>query len=225
MRNKFCLYASRRIHVRIAPHQKKLQAPISNLLESLAIRSLISMSRELYISVDVETSGPIPGEYSLLSIGACVVGSKANPFYIELKPLNENFTTEAMATCQLVLADLEKKGIEPPRAMKRFARWVKTVAGDARPIFVGFNAPFDWSFINYYFIKFVGLGKNPFGYSALDIKSYYMGAYKTSWQATSMRQLPPAIHPRAQPLNHHALEDAMRQAEIFEKLLQVTGSK
>ncbi|MFL1482375.1 3'-5' exonuclease, partial [Pseudomonas grimontii] len=25
---------------------------------------------ELYVSVDVETSGPIPGEYSLLSIGA-----------------------------------------------------------------------------------------------------------------------------------------------------------
>lgn len=28
---------------------------------------------ECFISVDVETSGPIPGEFSLLSIGACVV--------------------------------------------------------------------------------------------------------------------------------------------------------
>ena len=26
-----------------------------------------------YISVDIETSGPIPGDYSLLSLGACVV--------------------------------------------------------------------------------------------------------------------------------------------------------
>ncbi|MGB9037337.1 MAG: 3'-5' exonuclease, partial [Acinetobacter calcoaceticus] len=27
--------------------------------------------KEIFISVDVETSGPIPGIYDLLSIGAC----------------------------------------------------------------------------------------------------------------------------------------------------------
>jgi len=32
-------------------------------------------SDELYVSVDVETSGPVPGIYSLLSVGACVVSS------------------------------------------------------------------------------------------------------------------------------------------------------
>ncbi len=178
------------------------------------------MQNELYISVDVETSGPIPGEYSLLSIGACVVGSPDNPFYIELKPLNENFTNEALETSKFDLKELNSKGIEPARAMKRLAKWVKTVSENARPIFVGFNAPFDWSFVNYYFIKFVGLNKNPFGHTALDIKSYYMGAYKTSWTETSMRNLPRDIHSPEQPLNHHALADAMQQAEIFQRLLR-----
>ena len=28
---------------------------------------------EIFVSVDVETAGPIPGEYSLLAIGACAV--------------------------------------------------------------------------------------------------------------------------------------------------------
>jgi ribonuclease T len=32
--------------------------------------------KECLISVDVETSGPIPGDYSMLSLGACVVGGK-----------------------------------------------------------------------------------------------------------------------------------------------------
>jgi ribonuclease T len=30
--------------------------------------------REIYFSVDIEASGPIPGEYSMLSLGACLVG-------------------------------------------------------------------------------------------------------------------------------------------------------
>ena len=29
--------------------------------------------KEVFISVDVETSGPIPGDYDLLSIGMCLV--------------------------------------------------------------------------------------------------------------------------------------------------------
>ena len=37
---------------------------------------------ELYVSVDVETSGPIPGEYSLLSIGACLVAKHETSIYL-----------------------------------------------------------------------------------------------------------------------------------------------
>ena len=40
---------------------------------------------DLIISVDVETSGPIPGEYSMLSLGAWILGSN-HEFYIE-KPI------------------------------------------------------------------------------------------------------------------------------------------
>jgi len=60
-------------------------------------------SREIYISVDVEASGPIPGEYSLLSIGACLVGQPDQSFYVELKPLNDNFFEKAMDVTGLSL--------------------------------------------------------------------------------------------------------------------------
>ena len=29
---------------------------------------------EIYFSVDIEANGPIPGEFSMTSLGACVVG-------------------------------------------------------------------------------------------------------------------------------------------------------
>jgi len=52
---------------------------------------------EVYISVDIEASGPIPGEYSMLSLGACVVENPTKTFYIEFKPINKNFIERAMS--------------------------------------------------------------------------------------------------------------------------------
>lgn len=58
--------------------------------------------------------------------------------------------------------------------MMQFQGWVERAAGaDGVPVFVGLNAPFDWSFINYYFHYL--LKSNPFGFAALDIKALYMG--------------------------------------------------
>ncbi len=179
-------------------------------------------AREIYFSVDVETAGPVPPDYSLLSIGACVVGDDAKRFYIELVPLNDNFTAEAMAMSATTLAELKQRGVLPRAAMTQFAAWTRAQARDALPVFVGFNAPFDWSFINFYFVKFLGAEKNPFGHSALDIKSYYMGAYGTTFGAASMRRLPPEIRPSNTPLSHNALDDALQQAKIFERLLKRT---
>jgi DNA polymerase III epsilon subunit-like protein len=178
------------------------------------------MTREIYFSVDVETSGPIPGEYSLLSIGACVVGDTAQHFYVELAPLNENYMEDALRTSGFSLAELKQHGTAPRAAMAQFAQWVRECAQGAYAVFVGFNAPFDWSFVNYYFVKFGERGKNPFGHSALDIKSYYMGAYGTTFGETGMKRLPNDIHPPHTPLSHNALEDAIQQAEIFQRMLE-----
>jgi len=97
--------------------------------------------------------------------------------------------------------------------MSAFAAWIqKTVGGDATPVFVGFNAPFDWSFINYYFHKFSGV--NPFGFSALDVKAYYMGATGCSWRDTRSSAMEAALTPKHKG-DHDALHDAQYQAELF----------
>ena len=72
---------------------------------------------EVFISVDIEASGPIPGEFSLLSIGACAVGDSTKTFYVQLKPLNNNFNKKAMEVNKLSLEDLEINGEKPVKAM------------------------------------------------------------------------------------------------------------
>lgn len=175
---------------------------------------------EIYVSVDVETSGPIPGEYSLLSIGACLVFDLSNSFYAELKPTTLNHDPEALAVIGFNLKELEQSGLAPEQAMLKFTQWLKTLStGKQRVIFVGLNAPFDWSFINYYFHKYIG--KNPFGFTAIDIKAYFMGAMGCDWRNTSARQIQTIFKPTGKA-THNALDDAKCQAEMFKLMIEAT---
>ena len=173
----------------------------------------MSQKREIFLSVDVETSGPIPGEYSMLTIGACNVDNPEQVFSCELKPISLNADPKALEVTGLSLETLAAEGLDPEVAMKRFQDWVAEVAGnDSTPVFVGLNAPFDWSFVNYYFHRYLQF--NPFGFSALDIKALYMGATGSSWANTRSSQMAALLHPKFRG-DHHALHDAQYQAELF----------
>lgn len=170
---------------------------------------------EVFISVDVESSGPIPGDYSMLSLGACVVGGNDEGFYAEFKPLNDNAIHDALKITGFDLTKLADSGEHPADAMRKLSAWVKEICGEAKPLFVGFNAGFDWSFVNWYFHHF--LGDNPFGFAPLDIKSYYMGRSGCRWEETKSSRIPAEFQP-AKPGTHNALADALAQAEMFEKM-------
>jgi ribonuclease T len=176
----------------------------------------MTIERDCFLSVDVETAGPIPGEYSMLSLGACVVGRRDEDFYVELKPLNGNAVAEALKVTGFDLTELGKAGERPEDAMAKFRDWLAGASSGENPVFVGFNAGFDWSFVNWYVHRF--LGENRFGFSPLDIKSFYMGFTGCDWGDTKSSRIRPEYQP-AQPGNHNALADARAQAETFEKLL------
>jgi ribonuclease T len=178
---------------------------------------MTAQMKELYIVVDIEASGPYPSRYALLSIGACTLARPRQTFYVELRPDKNAYTKEAMAVNGFSLERLMAEGLRPEEAMQRFADWLaKVVPGDARPVFTAFNAPFDWMFVNDYFWCY--LGRNPFGHSALDIKAYYMGLHSVRWEETSHKSIGNRYAERME-LTHHALRDAIDEAELFEAML------
>jgi len=178
---------------------------------------------EAYVSVDVEAAGPNPSQYSLLSIGACLVSDPQCTFYVELQPVNDNAVPEALAVNRLSLEELTERGLPPAEAMARFEAWLKAeIPPDQRPIFVALNAAFDWMFVNDYFHRF--LGRNPFGYKALDLEAFYMGLTGVRWSEATMRHIA-ARYLEGRRLTHHALRDAQDQAELFQKMLAEAASR
>lgn len=172
---------------------------------------------EAYICVDVETAGPSPCRYALLSIGACLIDDPRQTFYAELAPGTMEADPAALAVSGLSLEHLAAYGLPPGEAIARFAAWVEEVTPPGlRPVLVAFNAPFDWMFVAEYFHRYGVV--NPFGHAALDLKAMYMGATGEPWERTGFAAVAErfGMHPR---LPHHALEDALVQAEMFRRLL------
>jgi DNA polymerase III epsilon subunit-like protein len=177
----------------------------------------VPLVSESYISVDIETSGPVPRTHSLLSIGACLVEDPRLNFYAELQPTTLEADPAALAVSGLSLERLAERGLQPEEAIRSFAAWVgEVVPAGGRPVFVAFNAPFDWMFVADYFRR-CGV-PNPFGHAALDVKALYMGVTGEPWGRTSLADVV-ARYGLSGDLPHSALEDALIQAELFRRVL------
>jgi DNA polymerase III epsilon subunit-like protein len=177
------------------------------------------VSREVLVSVDIEASGPSPSTGSMISLGACLVEDPSIGVYLELKPIpNAPWSEEAAATHGLNREALERDGLDPADAMARLETWLREQCGPhTKPVFVGFNAPFDWMFVADYFWRF--LARNPFGISALDLKSYFMArAAVERWDHTTRSQVDSWLG-AAPDHTHHALDDARGQAHVARSLL------
>jgi len=187
----------------------------------------------LYISVDIEADGPIPGPYSMLSLGAAVAGTQdadgftaADPerqsFYRELRPIGEEFVPEALAVSGLDRDRLLSDGAEPAAALAEFSTWVREVALGAQPVMCGYPASYDWMFLYWYLIRFTGA--SPFGHSGcLDMKTLYATKARLPLRAVAKGTMPRELLSRRRH-THHALDDAIEQAELFANLMAWPGS-
>lgn len=183
----------------------------------------------IYFCIDCEASGPVPPLYSLLSLGATVVRPDGDhhvigeSFYAELKPVFPGVDPAAMAVCGLDLDRLAREGADPKDALVRLSAWVEgqNAGSKDRPCFVGHNAVFDWSYVNFYYLHY-GL-ENPFGYKGIDTKSLAMGKLAIGWKETSKESLERLLRLPAQDPGqiHRADYDAAYQALILKALLDL----
>lgn len=177
--------------------------------------------KEIYISTDVETDGPIPGPHSMLSVGSAAYTADKQliaTFSANLETLPDARADPktavwwagqpaAWAACRV---DLE----EPAAAMARYVEWIKSLPG--RPVFVAYPAGFDFLFVYWYLMRFVG--ESPFSHSALDMKSFAMALLKTDYRDSTKRNMPKRWFDKL-PHTHVALDDAIEQGALFCNML------
>lgn len=167
-----------------------------------------------WIMVDVEADGAVPGDYSMVCLGAVVVEpGLGRTFYGQLKPISDKWTPEALAVSgftreQTLAFD------EPSDVMRRFAQWVAS-AGAGRPMFISDNNGFDWGFVNWYFHHFTG--GNPFGHSSANLGSLYKGMAGDVF--ASFKGLRRTKH------THHPVDDAKGNAEALLHMKDEMGLK
>lgn len=188
---------------------------------------------DAYFSADVETDGPIPGPFSILSFALVYAGSfdgrhfqrpsnYEQTFYRELRPISENFEPEALRVNGLDRARLCIEGESSEKAMTEASRWVRDIASSAQPVLVAYPLSFDWSWLYWYFVRFSADG-SPFAYSrCFDIKTAVAVKAGIPISEAGRSRIGPPLRPR-HPHTHHAIDDAIAQAEIFANVFEWEG--
>jgi hypothetical protein len=199
----------------------------------LRVREQAESVVDAYFSADVETDGPIPGPYSMLSFAIVYAGSFDGErferpknyerfFYKELRPISESFQDEALAVNGLDRNRLCMEGLLPEVAMADAFNWVKSNCGEFNPVLVAYPLSFDWSWLYWYFVRFCKEG-SPFGYSrCFDIKTALSVKGHIPISRAGRARLDPSLGSN-RAHTHHAIGDAIEQAEIFANIFEWEG--
>jgi hypothetical protein len=181
---------------------------------------VVSELPELYVAVDVEADGPIPGPYSMISLGMAVAGRPDLTFYTELRPISEEFVPQALAVSGLDRQRLLREAPSAEEAMSAAARWVTALRHFGRPVFLAAPAVWDGMFLHWYFVRFTG--RSPFGAtgSGVDLRSYWMGRTGCHWANARKDSIKKALGLADLPHTHHAGEDAAELAQVFHAALR-----
>ena len=199
------------------------------------------MKFDLYISMDVEADGPVPGEhaFSMLSLGACVAGlftdkgfvrldPEVNVFYREMQPISERFVPEALVVAEQGLAmkrdRLRTHGTPPDVVMAEFADWVGKMAAmhSARPVAVGWPVAWDFgTWVFWYLTRFTDAA--PFSHGMTrDIRDTYCTKARLPIRTVGKQSLPPFLRSQRRH-THNALDDAIEQADTFANIMEWEG--
>lgn len=175
--------------------------------------------KPIYVSVDIETGGPIPGVNPLLSLGAAAFDPPNETvlasFYQNLHPMRENVYDGLTMTWWEKHPEAWKaaraKAAPTSLVIRGFYDWLQAMPW--KPIFVGYPAAWDFSFVYWYLMRFVG--KSPFGHSALDIKTLAAAVMKVPYYDAVKGNMPARWFDGLPAHNHNALDDAIGQGVLF----------
>jgi hypothetical protein len=184
-----------------------------------------NMRKEIFVSTDIEADGKFPGMSSMLSFASYAVDEEGNfisSFEANLHQLPDakpdsmtldwwSSQPEAWAAC--------RENIEHPEIVfPEYVKWLESLG--RKVVFVGYPATYDFTWIYYYLLRFTD--RSPFGFSALDIKSYAMAVLGSKWSETNKRLFPKSWFAPNTKHTHKAIDDAKEQALLFINILKAS---
>jgi len=181
---------------------------------------------ETYISVDIEADGPIPGMYSMLSLGAAAftLGNRTpiSTFECNLYPLPEatqdQDTMDWWATQPEAWAYVQQNRQFPSEAMQAFKAWLTSLPG--KLVFVGFPATYDFMFVYWYMVRFLGTKDQvPFSFAGMDIKTAAAIKLGIPFKDSAKRNYPKRWFQGVPKHTHKAMDDAIGQGILFVNLM------
>ncbi|HSW74908.1 MAG TPA: 3'-5' exoribonuclease [Candidatus Saccharimonadales bacterium] len=183
---------------------------------------------QIYIIVDIELNGKLPGENSILSLAAVAstMHEEVSSFYKKVLPL-EGLSADAETMSwwetqpeawQEVNADAEPAAA----VMEAFRKWVKSF--NKSPVFVASPLILDYPFIKWYLHKFGG--EQLFEdfepvQRTLDLASFTAGTLNIPLAKARRMQLPPEITQGMPSHSHKAIDDARGYGAILRNVLKI----
>lgn len=182
---------------------------------------------EIYCMTDIEADGKAPGISNMLSFAtAAYTMDKVliDTFEANLElvpgmvphPETMAFWNETPSN-QKAYAKTREHVQDPNSAMIAYRNWLENLPG--KPVFVGYPAPYDFKWIDWYFIYF--LDYNPYSFSrVIDVKSFAWAEMASgTFQSCSKRRMPSRWFDDL-PHTHVAIDDAIEQGAMFINMLR-----
>lgn len=192
-------------------------------------------------SLDIEAAGPIPGPWWMCSFGLCRTDDPSAGFKRELRPLRipglaRPESPEALAVVakglpaglwspgasgdanvRRVCEYFEIRGEDPARALRDAKEWLLADAAGGRAVLVGSPATFDFMWLYWYWWHLLE-EMPPFGFSGLDVRSYFMGMHGVDFLGTGKARYL-KHYPNEHSHTHDPLEDARQQGAIWRDMV------
>ena len=160
--------------------------------------------------VDVESDGGLLGVNSMVCFGVVKVTPELDTtFYGKTKPISDIYNESALAVSGFS-REQHLEFDDPKLVMYEFDKWLYNNT-KGRPILISDNNGYDASWINWYFLTY--LGKNPFGWSSRRIGDLYCGMKMDMW--AGWKKLRVTKH------THNPVDDAMGNAEALLKMKEM----
>lgn len=165
--------------------------------------------------LDVESDGPHPLDYNMISFGLVNVMNPEYRFHGRLAPLhmNDGGVPEAREVSGVAWEE-HKHYPHPSKTMKEALDWMLDCVGREEPhtfVLWSDNPAFDWQFWNAYCWRY--LGKNPAGFSARRIGDLDAGRRQAPFNTNAWKKWRQTKH------THDPVDDALGNVEALRRII------